>query len=176
MGTSNFHNANASKVFAVLMDANPDDSDWAYNDLKSDLLERLSQLPEFTEGRGQDQEALHSYPSNLMGTFERSKYIGGIEVCVSLVAVIRSGYYEGANLDYCINTFLDGYSSDRFRVDYPYYSKYPGICLKHAAIAQAWAADTLASMRTDLEKVYAEISMPLTVVGRASNGETFYSK
>jgi hypothetical protein len=178
MGTSNFHNTNASKVFAVLMDDEIDEFDAQdeFEMFKDDLLERLSQLPEFIEGRGIDSEELRSFPSTLLGSFERSKTIGGLEIAVCLVAVMRSGYYQGANLDYCIDMLVDGNSNDCLRDAYEDYSAYPGICFRHAEAAQKWAADTLATMRRELEQIYTEVSQPLTVLARFSNGETLYTK
>jgi len=177
MGTCNFHNTNASKVFAVLMDDQIDEFDAQdeFEMLKANLLERLSQLSEFTEGRGIDSEELRSFPSTLLGSFERSKTIGGLEISVNLIAVMRSGYYQGANLDYTVELLAGGNSNDSFRSEYEYYSKYPNFALKHAAIAQKWAEDTLATMRRELELVYTEVSQPLTVLARFSNGETLYT-
>ena len=88
MGTRNFHSVNASKVFSVLTG---ECEEWEYKHLIDNLTESLGKDPEFCAGIGKDEHELRSFPSTVIGTTSKNKYIAGVMVEVELTCIIRSG-------------------------------------------------------------------------------------
>jgi hypothetical protein len=74
---------------------------------------------------------------------------------VYVTPVIRSGYYEGANLDWHVRYYVNGSEDES-------YESHPRI-------------QTLVDTYVDyIEKIYSQYSQPLGVTARFSNGETIY--
>jgi len=178
MATGNFHNVNASNIFAVEIEEELD-----YEDLKDNLLDDLEELG-FVEGYGNDPDELRSYPSHILASKSVSKYFCGVEVEVEISAILRSGYYSGVNLDWHVDFKLgNGYpmdeipSSREIIEDLEYY----GTCGKGMATMQAknvswFLRNTKDELIEELENVYEKNSDPLVVTARFSNGETFYGR
>jgi hypothetical protein len=98
---------------------------------------------------------LRSFPSKSVGSFSNSIEVGEDEVEVYVTPVIRSGYYEGVNLDWHVRYYVNGSEDET-------YESHPNI-------------QTLVGVYVNfIENVYEQYSQPLGVTARFSNGETIY--
>lgn len=152
MATSNFHNVNATHIFAVQLE-----DEWAYDDLVDNLVSEFSKHSDFSDYGKTDPNELRSFPSKSLGSFSNSVTIGEDEVEIFITPVIRSGYYEGCNLDWHIRLYVNGYEDDTY-------------------------ADNADVLRISneyiefIENIYSQYSEPLGVTAVFSNGETIYHK
>ncbi len=152
MATSNFHNVNATHIFAVQLE-----DEWAYEDLVYNLESEFNIHNDYSDYGRTDPDELRSYPSRSLGSFSDSLTIGEDEVEIFITPVIRSGYYEGCNLDWHIRLYVNGYEDDTY-------------------------ADNADVLRISneyiefIENIYSQYSEPLGVTARFSNGETIYHK
>ena len=150
MATSNFHNVNASHIFAVELQ-----DEWEYQDLVSNLESEFNTNLDYSDYSKSDPNELRSFPSKSVGSFSNSIEIGEDEVEVYVTPVIRSGYYEGCNLDWHVRYYVNGSEDDT-------YETHPNV-------------QTLVSVYVNfIENVYSQYSQPLGVTARFSNGETIY--
>jgi hypothetical protein len=150
MATSNFHNVNATNIFAVQLE-----DEWDYSDLVVNLESEFSKHSDYSDYGKSDPNELRSFPSKSVGSFSNSIEIGEDEVEVYVTPVIRSGYYEGVNLDWHVRYYLNGSEDET-------YESHPNI-------------QTLVSVYVNfIENVYEQYSQPLGVTARFSNGETIY--
>ncbi len=152
MATSNFHNVNASNIFAVQLE-----DEYDYQDLVDNLESEFNSHSDYSDYGKSDPDELRSFPSKSLGSFSNSLTIGDDEVEVYVTPVIRSGYYEGCNLDWHIRLYVNGYEDDTY-------------------------ADNADVLRISneyiefIEDVFQKYSEPLGVTARFSNGETIYHK
>ena len=126
---------------------------------------------------GRDPHELRSFPSRVIGEItSEAEFAGGlISGEIVITAVMRSGYYEGACLDWHITKRIDG-------DDYDDPSEYDGgdndfteIESESAQIAIVeWFADEEERLVEFVEKVFTQASMPMEGVATFSNGETIY--
>jgi len=150
MATSNFHNVNASHIFAVELQ-----DEWEYQDLISNLESEFNTNLDYSDYSKSDPNELSSFPSKSVGSFSNSIEIGEDEVEVYVTPVIRSGYYEGCNLDWHVRYYVNGSEDET-------YESHPNV-------------QTLVSVYVNfIENVYEQYSQPLGVTARFSNGETIY--
>jgi hypothetical protein len=150
MATSNFHNVNASHIFAVELQ-----DEYDYQDLVDNLESEFGTNMDYSDYGKSDPNELRSFPSKSLGSFSNSVEIGDDEVEVYVTPVIRSGYYEGCNLDWHVRYYVNGYEDDTYET--------------HNRI------QTLVEVYTNfIENVYEQYSQPLGVTARFSNGETIY--
>jgi hypothetical protein len=150
MATSNFHNVNASHIFAVELQ-----DEYDYQDLVDNLESEFSTNIDYSDYSKSDPNELRSFPSKSLGSFNNSIEIGEDEVEVYVTPVIRSGYYEGCNLDWHVRYYVNGSEDDT-------YESHPRV-------------QTLVEVYTNfIENVYEQYSQPLGVTARFSNGETIY--
>ncbi len=112
MATSNFHNVNATHIFAVQLE-----DEWAYEDLVYNLESEFDIHNDYSDYGKSDPHELRSYPSRSLGSFSDSLTIGEDEVEIYITPVIRSGYYEGCNLDWHIRLYVNGYEDDTYADD-----------------------------------------------------------
>jgi hypothetical protein len=177
-GTGNFYNKNASHIFAIGLGANDNDGEgdgegnvgydetW-YEDAVDNIKHELKQIPNFQEGDF-DFSDNRSYPGRSLGrvsdSFEYTDYDGNSnEVTVSVTCIIRSGYYDGANLDWELS-IEDGYNTYDSASD-----------IEDANVSKQ--AQTVAdALIAKVEEVYSKYSDKLGVTARFSNGETMYHK
>ena len=89
MATSNFHNVNASRIFAVDLE-----DEFDYENIILNLESALACIPEYIEGACWDRHELRSYPSKVLGRLQKDN--------VEVYVIVRSGYYSGCNLDWDI--------------------------------------------------------------------------
>lgn len=152
MATSNFHNVNATHIFAVQLE-----DEWAYEDLVYNLESEFNIHNDYSDYSKSDQHELRSYPSRTLGSFSTHFLIGEDEVEVYVTPVIRSGYYGGCNLDWDVRYYVNGYEDEL-------YESHPHI-------------QSIVSYYVDfIENIYSQYSEPLGVTARFSNGETIYHK
>jgi hypothetical protein len=150
MATSNFHNVNASHIFAVRLE-----DEWEYDDLVSNLESEFNNNLDYSDYGKSDPNELRSFPSKSLGSFSNWLTIGDDEVEIYVTPVIRSGYYEGVNLDWHVRYYVNGYEDDTYET--------------HNRV------QTLVGVYVNfIENVYEQYSQPLGVTARFSNGETIY--
>lgn len=195
MATSNFYNRNASKVFAVLMnyeqpvlDENDQETDemetvvpdeWEYDDFIDNLQDALIEK-EYCDRNHSDNE--RNYSGRVIAERYTDQSFHGMTVEVNIKAIIRSAYYEGANLDWEIDYIYDGYTFDELpdeaelKEHLEYYGANAGMATIQSRNAHIWMQRQAEALIAELEKVFEEHSQPLNVVARFSNGETMYAK
>jgi len=149
MATSNFHNVNASHIFAVeLQDT------YEYDDLIDNIQSGLKATGYYNMLTKSDPNELRSFPSTSIGALDN--YVedaNGNGIVVTITAVVRSGYYEGVNLDW--HCHLEEY----------------GETIEHLLPAAEAEKNRLVEL---VEYVFSEFSTPLGVTAQFSNGETIY--
>jgi hypothetical protein len=173
MATSNFHNVNASAIFAVRLE-----DEWAYDDLVENLTSELSNNPDYVDYGKTDKHELRSFPSRSLGSIRKYHQYKDFYVEVCVTPVIRSGYYEGVNLDWNVDYLINGecsYDEPNFEVaDVEWYGKIS----KSKAIqyADKKAEKIKNEIVEQLESLYNDYSEKYGVTAVFSNGETIYHK
>jgi hypothetical protein len=152
MATSNFHNVNASSIFSVQLE-----DEWEYDDLISNLESEFNSHQDYSTVGKSDPNVLRSYPSTSIGSFSNSVIIGDDEVSIFVTPVVRSGYYDGVNLDWHVRYYVNGYEDDF----YEYYDDTNIQSLLYGYV-------------DFIENVFSQYSLPLGVTAQFSNGETIY--
>ena len=150
MATSNFHNVNATHIFAVQLE-----DEWAYEDLVYNLESEFNIHNDYSDYGKTDPNELRSFPSRSLGSFSDSLTIGDDEVEIYITPVIRSGYYEGCNLDWHIRLYVNGYEDDTYADD-----------ARVGVIADEYIEF--------IENIFEQYSDKLGVTAQFSNGETIY--
>ena len=202
MGTSNYYKINASKIFAICESYvqskydeegnetgetevySPDE--WEYNENLNNINERLiEKLKDFNfiEKNVISQHENRNFPSRYIGTFYKTATFGDINVDVEINCYSRSGYYDGACLDWELNICLDNNecdSTDSVFETFVYnccsFTMNKGMLVIQGKNCDKWVNKTKDTMIELIESVYEECSTPLKVVSRASNGETIYER
>jgi hypothetical protein len=150
MATSNFHNVNASNIFAVELQ-----DEFDYQDLVDNLQYGLKETGYYNLLTKSDPNELRSFPQQSIGSLDN--YVesadGESGIVVTVTAVIRSGYYDGVNLDW-----------------HCHFEEY-GENIEHLLPAAEAEKNRLVEM---VEYVFSEFSTPLGVTAQFSNGETIY--
>ncbi len=152
MATSNFHNVNATHIFAVQLE-----DEWAYEDLVYNLESEFNIHNDYSDYGKSDPHELRSYPSRSLGSFSSSLTIDEDDVEIYITPVIRSGYYEGCNLDWHVKLYVNGNEDDTYADD-----------ANVLRISNEYIEF--------IENIYSQYSEPLGVTARFSNGETIYHK
>ena len=181
-GTGNFYKTNATHYFAI---GEGDDGDEAhYEDSKANILSELKgkgyvEAPE----RQQLQQDNRSFPGAALANKEVDKKFGDNTCTITLTAVIRSGYYQGANLDWEISYNYGGESVEALDEDdvkneftYNAEDEEKAKLEKEAEKAYKWMEAEASKLTTELEDIYEENTMALAVTARFSSGETHYGK
>ena len=152
MATSNFHNVNATHIFAVQLE-----DEWAYDDLVDNLESEFNSHSDYSDYGKSDPYELRSFPSRSLGSFSTSIIKDEDEVEIYVTPVIRSGYYEGVNLDWHVRCYLNGFEEDEWETT-------PEV----ASVVNGYVEF--------IENIYSQYSEPLGVTAVFSNGETIYHK
>lgn len=195
MGASNFHYVNASRCFSICEsyetpvlddDGNetdetetfyPDSDDFACEiDYIKSMLKESGES--FYDGGKRSHEELRSYPTTFIGTIYRRKTFGDVEAEVEIHCFARSGYYDGACLDYEVQRNIDGYEVDDVEEHFKTAnsSMNEGMLTIQAANAEKWASKAETELVEVAEAIFAKCSTQYTKVATASNGEAFYHK
>jgi hypothetical protein len=150
MATSNFHNKNASAIFAVEIE-----DEWAYDDLVENLESEFNKHSDYYGYGKSDPNELRSFPSKSLGSFANVITIGEDTIDIFVTPVIRNGYYGGCNLDWNVEYCVNGYNDDTYSDD----SKTLEVVNNYVEF---------------IENTYSQYSQPLGVFATFSNGETLY--
>ena len=176
MATSNFHNENASAIFAVQLE-----HEFDYDDLVDNLKSELNNDPDYVDYGKADKNELRSFPSRTLGSIR--KYVQYkdfyVEVCVT--PVIRSGYYDGVNLDWNVDYLINGdaqYDNTDFYIDdiAHYGSMSKSKATKYAKLAEKKAEKIKNQIVEKVESIFSDYSEKYGVTAVFSNGETIYHK
>jgi hypothetical protein len=178
MGTSNFARGNTSRVFAVLMDEQDDVEDFV-DFVREVAKESAPKDIQYSKEDGSDRD--RNYNASNLFSYKISKWYGDLEVELQIVAKMRSGYYEGASLDFEF-TIFDGYefSDSDNSVENLFGNNCS--CMNQGLLkiqhrhAERWVDRAKDQLIALTEQVFEQVSMPLKVVGTFSNGETIYEK
>jgi len=176
MATSNFHNVNASAIFAVQLE-----NDFDYEDLVDNLKSELNNNSDYVDYGKADHNELRSFPSRTLGSIRKYHQYKDFYVEVCVTPVIRSGYYSGVNLDWNVDYLINGdvsYDSLDFYIDdIAYCGNLPkSKATTYAKLAEKKAEKLKNEIVEKLESIYSDYSMKLGVTARFSNGETIYHK
>lgn len=127
-----------------------------------------------------DPHELRSYPSHVLGGFNENKIIAGVDVSINIYAVLRSGYYDGACLDWFTEIYLGGNeisSIDEIQGEMAYYIENKGMAAIQGQNAAKWAETALEALTAKVEAVFKKYcEHELVVMATFSNGETIYQK
>jgi hypothetical protein len=168
MGTSNFYNKNSSKIYACEIE-----EDFNYQDLVKNLKFEL-------QAQGFDPTNEFDNERNFSGQYIATKKIQFTNVnqliYLTIKAVVRSGYYNGVNLDYdfeIVGEAVNSYNNDfeinqKDDLDYQVARGFKTLFKK--------AKKTLEKKILKIEKIFGQNSQALKVGARFSNGETIYFK
>ena len=176
MATSNFHNENASAIFAVQLE-----HEFDYDDLVENLKSELNNDPDYVDYGKTDKHELRSFPSRTLGSIR--KYVQYkdfyVEVCVT--PVIRNGYYDGVNLDWNVDYLINGdvqYDNTDFYIDdiAHYGSMSKSKATKYAKLAEKKAEKVKNQIVEKVESIFSDYSDRYGVTAVFSNGETIYHK
>lgn len=194
MGASNFYNRNAKNVYAVLMDYedvvfDEDGNEteetqmvacesWDYDNLVDYVTELMDEQKLFKAVDRVEFYNNRNYEATGIKSLVAYKSFGDVEVEVLLTAVVRSGYYEGANLDWELNYYAGSGYDDILDLTYEFESQYDnqGMAKIQKRNAEKWATKVGEQMIEELERIFTQVSKPLEVVARFSNGETIYKE
>lgn len=203
MGTSNFHYKNSSRVYAVLMnyedeilDENNEPTgetetrypeDFEVDDLKDFIKNEIEDVENgFYYNWVKDSNELRSFPSSYLGSLRTCKSYGDIDVEVYIHAFLRSGYYEGACLDWTLQVDVNGnehiddediqYAANDIR-EYTSTNMSKGLRAIMANKAEKWMRSEADRLSGIMENIFSRNSdVELTKVATFSNGETIYKK
>ena len=174
MATSNFHNVNASAIFAV-----PLENDFDYEDLICNLESELSNNPDYVDYGKTDKNELRSFPSRTLGSIRKYHQYKDFYVEVCVTPVIRSGYYSGVNLDWNVDYTINGdiYDIDELENGIGYNTALPISKIKvYSSLAEKKAEKLKNDIVEKLEAIYNNYSDRYGVTAVFSNGETIYHK
>ena len=176
MSTSNFHNVNASAIFAV-----PLEHEFDYEDLVDNLKSELSNDSDYVDYGKTDPNELRSFPSRTLGSIRKYHQYKDFYVEVCVTPVIRSGYYQGCNLDWNVEYSINGdctYDEPNFEVaDVEWYGKISkSKAVQYAKLADKKAEKLKNEIVEKLEALYNDYSDKYGVTAVFSNGETIYHK
>ncbi len=176
MATSNFHNVNASAIFAVQLE-----NDFDYEDLVDNLKSELNNDSDYVDYGKADHNELRSFPSRTLGSIRKYHQYKDFYVEVCVTPVIRSGYYSGVNLDWNVDYLINGdvsYDSPDFYIDdIAYCGNLPkSKATQYAKLAEKKAEKLKNQIVEKLESLYNDYSEKYGVTAVFSNGETIYHK
>lgn len=151
MSANNFYNVNAKYIYSV--EYNENEYEYLIDDIK-DIFKAKFGI-EFFEDFSYSS-ASRDYNGIRFGYIVKT--IGHDEIIVD--TIIRSGYYLGANLDWDMKFYIDGYHE--YTMDDIH--KYPKLQKEFNKVID------------QVEDLYEKLSTPLNKVGSFSNGEAIYEK
>jgi len=176
MATSNFHNENASAIFAVQLE-----HEFDYDDLVENLKSELNNDPDYVDYGKTDKHELRSFPSRTLGSIRKYAQYKDFYVAVCVTPVIRSGYYDGVNLDWNVDYLINGdaqYDNTDFYIDdiAHYGSMSKSKATKYAKLAEKKAEKIKNQIVEKVESIFSDYSEKYGVTAVFSNGETIYHK
>lgn len=179
MATGNFaYLRNASKYFVFgIQDKDPENYDpFLYDDEVSNINNTAAARgywinEERRAGRG---DAVYFAEKDLNITF------AGLEFCVTVRLFRTPGYYEGGSLDYDFKIDSDEIDGDEIDENFAFslleYDFNIGFCRMQSKNLCKRLEAAIRELSEDVEKLYNDVCQyKLNLIGRASNGETFYN-
>lgn len=168
MSTSNFHNVNASKVYAVQIE-----DEFEMDDLVINLQSVLE------AGIENDPHELRSYPSRVVGHLSSYRRLNETEysaddITLHVYAVIRSGYYSGVNLDWFYSIEWNGEEYNQYNEFASDIRNNEDMSINEKSNIMTWVMLEGGKLQQKMEKIFEDYGTPLRVVGTFSNGETVY--
>jgi hypothetical protein len=181
MGASNFYYKNAKRLYPLFTDLSDDESEWFdYSEECQNLAEHIDEIVSLDRVDNEDYGNDRNYEAKRLGHKSISREFGDVSIEVSIIVLIRIGYYEGACLDYEIEVFENGSEQDLDGIGnwYGYGTSRmsAGLCAIQEQNATKWAQKQVDVLSNELEEAFSKITQPYELIGRASNGETFYKK
>lgn len=194
MGTNNFHNNRASKIYAVETSYYDDEIEQTVHDdfIWSDTRENISaELSTFDKNnRNVDfieddtislDEELRSYPATSIGRlYSYFSYAGLEDVVINVIAKTVSGYYSGFNLDYeFYMEWEGGYYDSVTDLLNDFIEEYPekrGVLKIHSERLIKYLSNDIFFLIDNLERVYQMYTEPLNKVAQFSDGTALYEK
>lgn len=204
MGTSNFHNSNARKIYVVLEsyeqpvldeDGNETEETETYTPDSYEAEDLTDYIQETFKEQHKDlywfkkdtnsYNELRSFGAGYICTLIDEKCFGDVQLNVRINCFIRSGYYEAANLDWELQIDCNSYSynddecGEGFELsidDYYNSSMSEGLKKIQLKNMNKWIEKTKESLIEKVETIFEEIANPYLKVGTFSNGETVYQK
>jgi hypothetical protein len=195
MGTANFFNKNANGIYPICMDYEDEETgesisceSWDYDETRDFVRETLEESAKAHKQNFEVFDGKNEYNRNFEGVSIGRVHLSctyyGEELSVYADCVSRSGYYEGANLDFedvnfsIGNTeYLDIFSLECIADCVKYYTDL-NAGLKAIATPKMYAK--IEQMKSELENfingVYGKCATKYEVLARFSNGETMYTK
>jgi len=181
MGTSNFHYNNC--LYTVETAYTDEESgeeiqdEFIYEDTKENLSYEVDKIKNSTQVNDfdTDNEELSSFPSQVLTTLyigeQQSLYFNeqekeykreyGSQSLFYIQIVLRSGYYEGLNIDYNI--------IEEYNTDFSTETLHNEECTPNKTTQKK-----LSSTIKKLEKIFSMFSTKTEVIAKFSNGETIY--
>ena len=202
MATNNFYKVNASKYFVVLENYEQPVLDDEFNEtdemetvcmdemevadeldyFKSLLKDSLKEGMKFYDYQNYDgQYDNRNFPAHYLGTVYTSKKFGDIDCEVIIHCFVRSGYYEGANMDWELQINVDTFSLDNTD-DIPdtfesvYSDMNAGLLKIQGRNCMNWAEKARNTLVEYVEGIFTQCSTPYSLQGVFSNGEAIYKK
>ena len=180
MSTGNFHNVEASRIFAIeCLD------EMEYSDTKDNIFYNLEskfgKMKVFAEDKTSD-DSLRSFYANVFAIVDGEyRTYDGEDVYPVAEIIARSAYYSGANFDYNIKFNVWGEIfedvEDINAEEIMYLSDFTEAqAERYVEWMKKFLSEAQVKLREQIEEVFAENTIPLNVVARFSNGETMYEK
>ena len=193
MATGNFFNKNASKVFAIACATEVDTLDehgnetteyrqpdeFEYAEEIEFIKDEIKRHPKWNDEGSDDYS--RNFHRTALGVLIADKSYLDVTIEIGITAFARSGYYEGANLDWELEFFVDGYEhSDidgaveewEFQVEE---DNNAGLISIHKTNVENWMNNTVDNLIEELEAIFENVSQhKLRVAARFSNGEVMY--
>jgi len=174
MATSNFHNVNASHIFACSTE-----NEWDFEDLIENLSYEFRNHAAWYGGNKSDPNELRSYPSRVLGSLTKDFSYKDFSLEVWVSPLVRSGYYDGVNLDWNAHYFINGCECDLDDIErmLEYDTDLSNSQRKAYTLLAEKKAEKLRDEFVEVtEKIFTDYSMKLGVTAQFSNGETIYHK
>ena len=186
MGTSNFSRPNASKVFACLMGEDVfrcgdcvDTHEWDVEDFIANLRDSLAEIPNVYY-REENRLTWRSDNKRNIATLIVEKVFAGVSIEIVLGVTKEVGYYEGAQLDWELTYYANGYENDLDPIEewkeQALYDHNLGLVNMVKPKVGKWLETAKNKLIEDVEKVSTEHTTPLIRVATFSNGESIYQK
>ena len=182
MATSNFYNKNANGIYAIFQEDEYDD--FIYDDVKDNIS---NDLVAYVKNSNAYLGHSNNYykDASIIEVVSLTDEVASVPFTVSIEVLMRSGYYEGANLDYEINYNVESVEFDDlsdawqayFDVATWAFDMNRGLATIQARNASKRLEIISNELIENVEKILKEnCTHFLQVSARFSNGETWYSE
>ena len=191
MSTGNFYKKNASKIFAICETIDGEElqeSDFLYSidNISFELKRKLRNTNfVFQQRTTRSVNELRSYESTYICSIDTCRVIAGLECIVRIHCFARSGYYDGACLDYEFDHMINGTNFDCvnesdsiFSDEADRYCDYNfGMIKIQSKNCKKWMDRQLKVIVNIVETVYGNCATSkLRTVAILSNGEAIYEE